>query len=80
VVSSSKPADRGGGGCVENLPDGGDASGPQHGFPAAMTVRNYRLASKTCFKTSRSTRSPLNFDPKFQPHVDNCSIYIHRKL
>jgi hypothetical protein len=41
VVSSSKPADRGGcgGGCVETSSNG-DASGPRHGFAAVMTVRN----------------------------------------
>jgi hypothetical protein len=68
VVPSSKPADRGGGGgggCVETLRDGGDASGPRHGFAAVMTVRNFRPASITCFKTPRSTRSQLNFDFEF---------------
>jgi hypothetical protein len=40
----------------------------------------FRPASITCFKTKRSTRSPLNFDPKFSPRVDNCSIYLLGKL
>jgi hypothetical protein len=40
LVSSSKPpADRGGGGgCVETLREGGDASGPPHGFAAVTTA------------------------------------------
>jgi hypothetical protein len=82
VVSTLKPADRGGcgGGCVVTS-SSGDASGPQHGFAAVMTVRKYLLpASITCFKTPRSTRSPLNFDLKFQTRVDNCAIYVRGNL
>jgi hypothetical protein len=48
VVSSSKPADRGGG-CVETVRDIGDAFGPRHGFAAVMTVEIFSTCVDSVF-------------------------------